>query len=76
MKESRENIIKFLKEIPSRILVLLDKNGKVNKLFGVWAHPTTFVVDRRGIVRYRAMGVVDWTGPEAKEVLDRLVKEK
>jgi hypothetical protein len=75
-KESREKILKELKTVPPRVVVLLDKDGKVNKLFGVWAHPTSFIVDRKGVVRYRAMGAVDWMSQEAKGVIDQLIKEK
>jgi len=55
--------------------VLLDKNGKVGRLFGLWAHPTTYLIDRQGIVRYRSMGFVDWTGLEPTNVIDILLKE-
>ena len=55
--------------------VLLDKNGKVGRLFGLWAHPTSFLIDRQGMVRYRSMGFVDWTSLEATSVIDILLKE-
>ena len=75
-KESRETILKFLEKEPMHLPVLMDKTGKVGRLFGLWAHPTTYLIDRHGMVRYRAVGGVDWTGPEALSVIDRLLKEK
>ncbi len=74
-KESREIINKFLEKEPNRAPVLLDEKGKVGRLFGVWAHPTTYLVDRKGYVRYRAVGAVDWTSFEATSVIDALLKE-
>jgi peroxiredoxin len=74
-KESRETITKFLEKNPVNVPVLLDTNGKVGRLFGVWAHPTSYLIDRQGIVRYRAVGFVDWTGPEALSVIDVLLRE-
>ena len=74
-KESRETIMKFLEKEPVNVPVLLDKNGKVGRLFGLWAHPTTYLIDRQGMVRYRSMGSVDWTGLEATSVIDILLKE-
>jgi peroxiredoxin len=74
-KESRETIVKFLQKNPVNVPVLLDKNGKVGRLFGLWAHPTSYLIDRQGMVRYRAVGFIDWTGPEALSVIDRLLKE-
>lgn len=74
-KESRETVIKFLEKEPMNVPVLLDENGKVGRLFGLWAHPTTYLIDRQGMVRYRSMGIVDWTGLEATSVIDLLLKE-
>jgi peroxiredoxin len=67
--------MKFLEKEPVNVPVLLDKNGKVGRLFGLWAHPTTYLIDRQGMVRYRSMGVVDWTGLEATSVIDILLRE-
>jgi peroxiredoxin len=67
--------LKFLEKNPLNIPVLLDKNGKAGRLFGLWAHPTSYLIDRQGMVRYRAVGPVDWAGPEAMSVIDHLLKE-
>jgi len=65
--------MKFLEKEPVNVPVLLDKNGKVGRLFGLWAHPTTYLIDRQGMVRYRSMGSADWTGLEATSVIDILL---
>ena len=75
-KESRETVLKFLEHESLQVPVLLDEKGKVGRLFGVWAHPTTYLIDRQGNVRYRSIGAVDWADPEAKRVIDQLLKEK
>ena len=67
--------MKFLEKEPVNVPVLMDKNGKVGRLFGLWAHPTTYLIDRRGMVRYRSMGLVDWTTLEATSVIDILLKD-
>jgi len=67
--------MKFLEKEPLNVPVLLDRNGKVGRLFGLWAHPTTYLIDRRGMVRYRSMGIVEWTGLEAPQIIDILLKE-
>jgi hypothetical protein len=74
-KESRETINKFLEKNPSSTPILLDINNKVGKLLGVWVHPTSYLVDGRGMLRYRAMGAVDWEGIEAVSIVERLLKE-
>jgi peroxiredoxin len=75
-KESRETVIKFLEKEPLKLPVLLDKTGKVGRLFGLWVHPTSYLINREGMVCYRSMGVLDWPGPEATSVIDLLLKER
>lgn len=75
-RESKEIIEKFMEKESLHVPVLLDKTGKVGRLFGVWAQPTSYLVDRQGMVRYRAMGPADWTGLEATRVIDHLLQEK
>jgi peroxiredoxin len=75
-KESRKTVEEFLKNHPTQMRILLDKDGKVSRLFGVWAHPTSYIVDRQGNVRYRAMGPVDWVGIEALSVINELLEEE
>jgi peroxiredoxin len=67
--------MKFLEKEPVNVPILLDKNGKVGRLFGLWVHPTTYLIDRRGMVRYRSMGLADWIGLEATSVIEILLKE-
>jgi hypothetical protein len=75
-KESRETINKFLGKHPSNLPILLDEKNKVGKLLGLWVHPTSYLVDSKGLLRYRALGAVDWTGIEALSIVDRLLGEK
>jgi peroxiredoxin len=74
--ESEKSIEKFMKKESLHLPVLLDKRGKVSRLLGVWAHPTSYLIDRHGMVRYRVMGALDWTSPEATSVIDHLLKER
>jgi hypothetical protein len=75
-KESRETINKFLGKNPSNIPVLLDEKNKVGKLLGLWVHPTSYLVDAKGLLRYRVVGAAEWPGVEALSIIDRLVGER
>jgi len=75
IKESRETVLEFLKKEPLSISILLDSNGKVERLLGVWALPTTYIVNRRGFLTYRAIGEVDWTGVQSLSVIEKLLQE-
>ncbi len=58
-RESKATVEKFLEKEGLHIPVLLDKTGKISRLFGVWVQPTTYLIDRHGMIRYRVMGAVD-----------------
>jgi peroxiredoxin len=75
-KESRETINKFLEKYPSKVPILLDEKNKVGKLLGVWVHPTSYLVDSKGVLQYRAIGPAGWEGVEAISIIDRLIGEK
>ena len=45
--------------------VLLDRDSRTGNLFGVRTVPTTLIIDRSGIVRYRLEGVRRWDSKEA-----------
>lgn len=59
-KDSTENAEKWLKEWgnPYRAIAE-DKKGKVAIDLGVYGAPETFLIDKKGIIRYRHIGVLD-----------------
>ena len=75
-KESRETIKNFLEKNPSSIPILLDEKNKVGRLMGLWVHPTSYLIDFQGKIRYRAVGLTDWTEIDARRVIERLLGEK
>lgn len=75
-KESAETIKKFLEKEPIQLPVLLDPTGKMGKMFGLWVHPTTYIINRKGLIVYRAIGQIEWTGPEAASVINVLIQER
>ncbi len=75
-KESAETVAKFAEKEGLHLPVLLDKTGRVERLFGVWVHPTTYLINRQSMVCYRVMGVSDWTDVRTTSVIDQLLKER
>jgi cytochrome c biogenesis protein CcmG/thiol:disulfide interchange protein DsbE len=73
-KDQRANGLEWLHEGGDPyILSVSDSDGRVGIDFGVYGVPETFVIDKKGIIRYKQMG------PLTPEVLQRrilpLVKE-
>jgi hypothetical protein len=55
---------------------LIDKTGQTERLFGVWVHPTTYLINRQSLVVYRTMGAMDWTTLQTTSIIDQLLKER
>jgi peroxiredoxin len=55
--------------------VLLDPNGETLDLFEVKGIPTTFIIDRNGMMIGRAIGPRDWKSPEVLSLINLLVKK-
>jgi peroxiredoxin len=73
--ESKEDIEKFLEQIPADFPVMVDPEGTTVKPWNVIAYPTTFVIDRAGIIRLAYYGGLEWDMPEIIEQLQTLVKQ-
>lgn len=56
--EDRETVTQFVQEIGLKFPVLLDPGEKVTTLYQIRGFPTTFVLDRDGIVRAMHIGIM------------------
>jgi hypothetical protein len=57
--------------------VLLDESGDVTgRIWGVWAPPTFYLIDRRGQLVGRGVGARAWDSPQARALIESLVAEK
>lgn len=74
VKESQKKAKTFVKELKVTYPILLDPKGDVSVLYGAWALPLTYLIDRKGIVVGRAFGPREWAGPEAKKLIAQLLK--
>lgn len=52
---------------------VMDPEARAEKAFGIQATPTNFLIDRRGHVVAGGMGYLDWTGPQAHRLIERLL---
>ena len=75
-KEKPETIKQFLEKESLNVPVLIDQTGQTDRLFGVWVHPTTYLINRQALVCYRTAGTYDWTTLQATSIIDQLLKER
>jgi len=53
--------------------ILFDKESRASELYLVKGLPTTFLIDKAGRVRYRAMGGREFDHPEVEKVIESLL---
>lgn len=63
---------KFVDQFKFSFVSLLDSRQKVLDLYGGAAIPTTFLIDRKGIIVAKEIGPRNWTSPERLKRLEQL----
>jgi peroxiredoxin len=63
---------KFLKDYKVNLITVRDEARKAPSLYGTFGWPETFIIDRKGVLRRKFIGAVDWTSPEIVEYLTKL----
>ncbi|MFZ0996912.1 MAG: TlpA disulfide reductase family protein [Candidatus Sulfotelmatobacter sp.] len=66
------NYRRFLRDHNVNLLTVRDADQKSNELYGTFKFPETYLIDRKGIVRRKFIGAVDWTDPEVIDFLGKL----
>jgi peroxiredoxin len=70
--EDEDTIFQFTANYPVTFPLLLDQDSEVVGRWGVRGLPTTYVVDPRGRVVYRAIGGREWDDPGLLEMMRAL----
>jgi cytochrome c biogenesis protein CcmG, thiol:disulfide interchange protein DsbE len=63
---------RYLKEHNVNFLTVRDPDQKVSGLYGTHGWPETYIIDRKGVVRRKVIGPVDWTTPAMLQFLNSL----
>ena len=63
---------RFLTDHKVDFLTVRDPDAKSSNLYGTFKFPETYIIDRKGIVRRKFIGPVDWGQPEIVDFLSKL----
>ncbi len=80
-ERSFEPIEKFFGGRPTTMTVLLDPPdgdenvGRISLGYGTQKWPETYLIDKRGVVRYYYINSRDWTSPRAQQCIQALLDE-
>ncbi|WP_326940698.1 TlpA disulfide reductase family protein [Actimicrobium sp. GrIS 1.19] len=72
--EGKPRIADFMQRIPIQFKVLRDPDMVVLKAWQVNVMPTTFLLDRNGMLRYQLVGEADWDDPKIQAPALELLK--
>jgi thiol-disulfide isomerase/thioredoxin len=73
VEEGPIRIGRYLKSAGLQLNVLLDPKGEASRAWGANALPTSYLIDARGQPRHRLRGPIDWTGEEARRLVEPLL---
>ena len=73
--DSHDAVQAFRRDHGLGLTVLVDQYGGAMRAYKVEVLPVSYLVDRRGRLRYRADGRVDWRGRAATEIVQDLISE-
>ena len=63
-------------EIDPTFDILFDDKSEVSRMYAVRGLPTTYLIDKKGKIRYRAVGGREFNHPEVIKIIDQLIAEK
>lgn len=66
---SAEYVKDFLKTHPVGFPMLMDSDTRVSRQYGVFSMPTSFLLDRKGIIIKRYIGEEDWGSSEIRNTI-------
>lgn len=73
--EDRETVKKFLQPMNIRFPVLFDPQGRSVKPWNLVAFPSSFVVDKKGTIRYGLFGGIEWDNNDVVTKINNLLQE-
>ena len=70
-----KNAVKnFMQELELTFPALLDRDMEVLRLYRLFSLPASFLIDKRGVIRFKELGYRDWTDPESRKMLEAILR--
>lgn len=76
MAETNTEVEKFLTtRVRVDFPIVMDRDGKALKDWSVFAFPTSYVLDKQGMIRFALFGSVEWDNPDIINKIEKLLEE-
>ena len=76
LRESGDTVREWGEDFGIGFPVWLDPTGDTPTAFGVRGHPSTVLIDRDGRIVGRVPGERNWSGPDARRLIDWLLEQQ
>ncbi|KPL02524.1 MAG: hypothetical protein AMJ73_08665 [candidate division Zixibacteria bacterium SM1_73] len=74
-RASASQIASFAQEYGMSFPILLSRRGDVGSKYWVRAIPTSFLLDKNGVIKWKIVGGREWESPYVVSRIDQLLKE-
>jgi cytochrome c biogenesis protein CcmG/thiol:disulfide interchange protein DsbE len=74
-KDNISNVTSYMKQTGYSFPVFLNPDESAAKIFGITGVPETYIIDKKGVLRYKVLGPSDWASPQTITTLEALIKE-
>ena len=74
LMEDKKSVQKFADSFGMTFPILLDADGRVGRIYGARAIPTTYLIDAEGYILGGMSGTRNWYAPEVIELIDILIE--
>jgi len=73
--ESRDEVSAFMKEHKLSFPAVLDEKNTTGSQYNIRAIPTTYIIDRRGLIIARLVGSINWNTPKIVAAIESVIQE-
>ena len=74
LMEDKKSVQNFADSFGMTFSILLDGDGRVGRIYGARAIPTTYLIDAEGYILGGMSGTRNWYAPEVIELIDILIE--
>jgi peroxiredoxin len=71
---SPEKVLSYVKSTPMDFVLLHDHSKDAASRYGVYSLPTSFLIDKEGVVKHKLMGLRNWTEKSSKKLIETLLQ--
>jgi thiol-disulfide isomerase/thioredoxin len=71
--ETEREVNAFMGQFRLTFPAALDSSGKISGQYGITAIPSTFIINREGLIIARVVGSLNWNTPELRSAFDALL---